>query len=254
MCWAKYVPPGASTRAISRQCASTGCRLVTRSKAPSAKGSGGSSSSATTITPLFRSVRCATAMFGGQPSVATVAPDGRCPTPASTSPPPVWMSRCRCARPMRSPSCRWYPQGGRSSVARPSSQEKSQPLTSTAAASAISSSNVRSMEEDDAGSAVLIATAIRILIRRTALSDAPPPARVPTRRVPVPPVVDALAVVVLRPGHHMRHPPADLLIAAGAAGHLLRRLARDRAHGPFPAVRTVLHPVVAQGPGGQAAQ
>ena len=88
-------------------------------------------------------------MFGGQDSVATMALLARCGTPASTSPPPVWISSVSAARPIFSPISFWYPQGGRSSVARPSSQEKSQPVTSTAAASAINSSKLFSMTSND---------------------------------------------------------------------------------------------------------
>ncbi len=82
----------------------------------------------------------ARATFGGHDSVAT-ATGGKPGASASTSPPPVWMSREADASLSRSPSSRAYPHGGRSSVARPSSQPKSQPVTSASSPSAISSSN-----------------------------------------------------------------------------------------------------------------
>ena len=84
----------------------------------------------------------ARATFGGQPSVAT-ASGGSWGTAARTSPPPVWMSRAAVALAIRPAIARAYPQDGRSSVARPSSQEKSQPSTETDAASSISSSKGR---------------------------------------------------------------------------------------------------------------
>lgn len=90
----------------------------------------------------------ARAMFGGQDSVATVT-GGSLGAAASTSPPPVWMSRAARASPSRSAMARAYPQEGRCSVARPSSQEKSQPSTETASASATRASN-RSREAGEA--------------------------------------------------------------------------------------------------------
>ncbi len=94
------MPPGASTRAISSHQAVTGCRLTTRSNVSSAKGSGGSSESATTATPRGRSRVVARATFGGQDSVATVR-GGSTGAEASTSPPPVWMSSAAPARAIR---------------------------------------------------------------------------------------------------------------------------------------------------------
>ncbi len=84
----------------------------------------------------------ALATFGGQPSVATVS-GGNSGAQARTSPPPVWMSSAADAPASRSPMARAYPHGGRSSVARPSNQEKSHPSTDAAAASATRSSKVR---------------------------------------------------------------------------------------------------------------
>src|SRR5699024_7943435 len=58
---------------------------------------------------------------------------------------PVCRSRAADTSASRSPIRRWYPQGGRCSVARPSSQEKSHPSTAAAAASDTSSSKLRAM-------------------------------------------------------------------------------------------------------------
>src|SRR5215475_4353573 len=85
-------------------------------------------------------------MFGGQDSVAT-STWGAAGTVARTSPPPVCRSsaaasRTRASARIRSPSILAYPHGGRSSVARPSNQEKSQPATSIAAPSASRSSKL----------------------------------------------------------------------------------------------------------------
>src|SRR5690606_15227879 len=90
----------------------------------------------------------ARATFGGQASVATVT-GGSFGAAASTSPPPVWRSSAAWARPSRSAIARAYPPEGRSSVARPSSQEKSHPSTETASASATRASN-RSREAVEA--------------------------------------------------------------------------------------------------------
>jgi hypothetical protein len=75
-------------------------RLVTRSNASTAKGSGGSPRSATTITPRGCSNSVALATFGGQVSVAAMA-GGNLAAPASTSPLPVWISSAADARPRR---------------------------------------------------------------------------------------------------------------------------------------------------------
>src|SRR4051794_5529142 len=85
-------------------------------------------------------------MFGAHPSAATIV-GGKlsAPTPASTSPPPVWMSSARVAAARRSRSRRWYPHDGRSSVARPSSHPKSHPSTDAASASFNSESNERAI-------------------------------------------------------------------------------------------------------------
>ena len=56
--------------------------------------------------------------------------------------------------------------------------------------------------------------------------DAAPAPRRPARRVPVPPVVRA----ALRPGHHVRRPPGEHLVAAGAAVRAARGAAGHRAH------------------------
>nr|EJI99497.1 hypothetical protein JVH1_3105 [Rhodococcus sp. JVH1] len=101
-CCEKYVPPGRRTRAISSHHTVAGCLLVTRSKAPSANGSGDSSASATTTAPSGCSSAVAFATFGGHDSVATITggivTGGIVIAPARTSPPPVWMSRAAFAR------------------------------------------------------------------------------------------------------------------------------------------------------------
>ena len=90
--------PGCEHPAISDQWTVAGWRLVTRSNAPSAKGNGGSWSSATTTAPSGWSSAVALARLGGHPSVATnVGGKLSAPTPASTSPPPVWMSSAAVA-------------------------------------------------------------------------------------------------------------------------------------------------------------
>jgi hypothetical protein len=73
----------------SHQWTVAGWRLVTRSNAPSAKGSGDSSWVATTTAPSGWSSAVALARLGGQLSVAPNV-DGKvsAPAPAGTSPPP----------------------------------------------------------------------------------------------------------------------------------------------------------------------
>src|SRR5690606_28899645 len=115
--------------AISVHQTVAGCLLVTRSNASLANGRGGSSGSATTTTPRGCSFRAAFATLGGHDSVAT-AVRGKTSASARTSPPPVWMSRLAYGTPTGLDSFLAYPHGCRSSVARPSSQEKSQPDTS----------------------------------------------------------------------------------------------------------------------------
>ena len=108
-----------------------------------ANGSGGSSASATTDDAARRSsaagpgqVRRPGLGGRGQPAASPAAPR-RAPRRHRSGCP------ARPATPAsRSPISRAYPQDGRCSVARPSSQEKSQPSTGTDAASATSSSNV----------------------------------------------------------------------------------------------------------------
>ena len=56
---------------------------------------------------------------------------GGCGISAKTSPPPVWMSSAEETSAIRSSIIREYPHEGRSSVARPSNHEKSQPSTGT---------------------------------------------------------------------------------------------------------------------------
>lgn len=121
-----------------------------KSNAPSANGSGGSSRSATTTTPIGCRSAVAFATFGGHPSVATIV-GGKCwaPTPATTSPPPVWMSRAAAAAASFAPKSRWYSHDGRCSVARPSNQEKSHPSTDTVSASSTSWSKDVSTEPSD---------------------------------------------------------------------------------------------------------
>lgn len=103
-CCDRYDPPGASTRAISSQTVTTGCRLTTNSKDPSAKGDRASSAVSMTKTPKGSRLRVAIRTFGGHDSVAANL-EGRCSTslstPAKTSPPPVWISRTADARPIR---------------------------------------------------------------------------------------------------------------------------------------------------------
>ena len=87
-CSAKYVPPRRNTRAISPHHTDAGCRLETKSNAPSANGRGGSTGCSTTTTPRAPNSRVALTRFGGHDSVAT-AVGGNTPASASTSPPPV---------------------------------------------------------------------------------------------------------------------------------------------------------------------
>lgn len=74
---------------------------MTRSNAASPNGSGGSSASATTTAPSGCNSAVALATFGAQDSVATIT-GGSFAAPASTSPPPVWMSNAADARANRS--------------------------------------------------------------------------------------------------------------------------------------------------------
>src|SRR5436190_7078233 len=140
-CCERYVPPGRRTRAISGQTATVGCRLTTRSNDASRNGRPASSSAAITDAPSGRRFRFAAAMFGGHDSVAASIGGGR-GIPASTSPPPVWTSSAAAVRAIRFASSREYPHRGRSSVARPSNQEKSQPSSGTDPPSASSCPNV----------------------------------------------------------------------------------------------------------------
>lgn len=73
-----------------------GWRLVTRSNAASAKGSGGLSPVMTTTAPSGCSRLVAIAALGGHASVATMV-GGKLPAPASTSPPPVSRSKAAVA-------------------------------------------------------------------------------------------------------------------------------------------------------------
>ncbi len=100
-CWEKKVPPGRSTRAISGHTSSTGCLLTTRSKESAGNGRAASSATWTTRAPSGASFRRASSTFGGHDSVAART-GGGAGIPASTSPPPVWMSSAARARPIRS--------------------------------------------------------------------------------------------------------------------------------------------------------
>ena len=142
MCWAKYVPSSIRTRAISCQFGLTGWRLLTSSKSASGNGRGCFGSTGTTSTPRCDNRRRARSMFGGHPSVTTIL-GGSCGTSAMISPPPVSMSKADATRARRDASSREYPHGGRSSVARPSSQSKLHPETSATAASSARSLNER---------------------------------------------------------------------------------------------------------------
>jgi len=108
------------------------------------KGRSASSATSRTRTPNGPRLRRASSTLGDHDSVVARSEGRRRAWPstsAKTSPPPVWTSRAASAVPIRSTSIRAYPHEGRSSVALPSNQEKSQPSTGTAAPSAMSSSN-----------------------------------------------------------------------------------------------------------------
>jgi hypothetical protein len=99
--WEKKVPPGRSTRVISGHTSSTGCLLTTRSKDSAGNGSGATSATWTTRPPRGARFCRASSAFGGHDSVAARTAGG-CVIPASTSPPPVWMSSAARARAIRS--------------------------------------------------------------------------------------------------------------------------------------------------------
>ena len=120
--------PGAAPARSPATTRLTGCRLVTRSNASSANGSGGSSARPRPPRRADAASPVAIAMFGGQDSVAAII-GGKRGAPASTSPPPVCTSSAAAPAQPVAHQPLITPRGAPRKPARPASRSPSRSRT-----------------------------------------------------------------------------------------------------------------------------